>query len=358
MVVVGDTFHRNAEVELAVYHVDSFADLHVGNVAHVDHRRVHADASENRANLVTDHHEALVVFAAQVAVAVTDGDGRDAGGLLCHPVAAVTDSLAGLHVVNVADGALDFHDGLDGPRGGCCPHAVVAVERKARAYHVEVALGARERACGTAAVADFGAESFGFQHVHESRESLYLDIRLRVPRHVGRGEVREHPLEFQVLEAQSRTNVVEVFGIETVAVHARINCEVRLAGRPRFAQELVERHCGTDVRDGCRKLELHEVGEVCGSAGAEHQDRQVHAVLAEQHALADVGDTQVVRTAELCGKRAGEAPVPVGVGLHGQQNLRVCRNLAADELNVVAECVKIDFNPVRARDTVQVGWGR
>ena len=87
-------------------------------------------------------------------------------------------------------------------------------------------------------------------------------------------------------------------------------------------------------------------------------DGEVHAVLAQEHAFVDVGYAEVVGTAELGGKRAGEAPVAVGVGLHGNQDLRVGGNLAPDEFDIVAQGVKIDFNPVRARDTVQVGWGR
>ena len=339
VVVVGDAFHRNAEVEFSVHHVDGFADLYVGDVAHVDHRRIHAHAPENGAYLVPDHHEALVVFTAQVAVAVTDGDGGDAGGLLCHPVTAVADRLAGFHVVDVADGRFNFHDGLDGPRRGRGAHAVVAVEGEARAYHVEMAFGVRERACGAAAVADFGAQAFGFEHVDQPSKALDLDFGLGVPRHVGCGEVREHAFKMQVAQAEGRADVVEVLGIESVTVHAGIDGEVRLAGRSRFAQELVEAHGRADVRDGGGELEFHEVGKVGGCAWAEHQDGQVHSVLAKQHAFADMGDSQVVCTAELGGKGAGEAPVSVRIRLYGKQDFRCRGNLALDKLNVIAKCV-------------------
>ena len=114
---------------------------------------------------------------------------------------------------------------------------------------------------------------------------------------------------------------------------------MRLAGGARIAKVLVERHCRTDVRDGGGQLEFYEVGEVGRSAGTEYENRQVHAVLAQQHAFANVGHSQVVGTAEFGGKRAGEAPVAVGVGLDGQKNLGIRRNLAADKLDVVAEGV-------------------
>ena len=79
-----------------------------------------------------------------------------------------------------------------------------------------------------------------------------------------------------------------------------------------------------------------EIKTACGS----DMMSDVLAFVKDQSVLlTGLVNPQVVRTAELRGKRAGEAPVPVGVGLHGQQNLRVCRNLAADELDVVAECV-------------------
>ena len=64
--------------------------------------------------------------------------------------------------------------------------------------------------------------------------------------------------------------------------------------------------------------------------------------------------TQVVRTTELGGKGAGEAAMPVGVCLHGQQNLGIGGNLAADELDVVAKCIQVDFNPVGPGNLVQV----
>ena len=199
---------------------------------------------------------------------------------------------------------------------------------------------------------DFRTEAFRFKHVHEPREALDLDIGFRVPRHVGCGEVREHAFELETLEAERRADVVEVLGIETVAVHAGINRQMRLAGRARFLEELVERHGRANVRNGGSELEFDEVGEVCGRAGAENQDGQVHAVLAKQHPFADVGDSEVVSATELGGKRAGETPVSVGIGLHWQENLRVRGYLAADKLNVIAEGVQVDFNPVRACDLV------
>ena len=91
----------------------------------------------------------------------------------------------------------------------------------------------------------------------------------------------EHPFETQILEAERRTDVVEVFGIKAVAVHAGIDGEVGLAGGFRLAQELVECHSGADIRNGCSQLEFNKVGEVRRCAGAEYQNRQIHSVLAE-----------------------------------------------------------------------------
>ena len=317
MVVVGHAFHRNAEVQFTVDHVHRFSDLYVGDVAHVDHGGVHAHTAKNRAKLSANRYKAFIILTTQITVTITDSDRCDACGLLCGPVASITHGFTGLYVVDMANGRLDSHHRFNRPGRGCCTHAVVAVKGKARAHHVKVAFGVGEGACRTRAMANLRAKSFGFQHVDKARETLDLDVRLRVPRHVGRGEVREHPFKMQALEGECRADVVEVLGVEAVAVHARIDGEVRLAGRPRFLEVLVERHGGTDVRDGGGQLELDEVGEVRGSAGAEYENRQVHTVLAEQHSFADVGHSQVVGTAELGGKRAGEAPVAVRIGLDG-----------------------------------------
>ena len=201
-------------------------------------------------------------------------------------------------------------------------------------------------------MANLGAKSFRFKHIDQARKALNLNFGLRVPRHIGGRQVREHAFEVKVLEAEGRANVVKVFGVKTIAVHAGIDREVGLAGSSRIAQELVECHGGTNVRNSRSQLEFDKVGEVSRSAGAKYQNRQVHAVLAKQHAFANVGDAQVVSTAELGGKGAGEASVAVRVRLYWQKDLRIGRNLAPDKLNVVAECVQIDFNPVRARNFI------
>ena len=170
-------------------------------MAYVYHGGVHTHAAKNRAELSANEYETLVVFSAQITVAVTDGDGGNAGGLLCHPVAAVAHGFAGLYIVDVADSGLDSHDGFDRPGGRSCTHAVVAVKGKARAHHVKVAFGVGERACRARAMANLGAESFGFQNVDQACKALNLNFGLRVPRHVGGSQVREHAFEVQVLEA-------------------------------------------------------------------------------------------------------------------------------------------------------------
>jgi len=339
VVFFGDAFHRNAEVEFAVHNVNGFANLHIRDMAYVDHGCIHADASENRAELSANENKALVVFAAEVTVAVTDCDGCDARELLGCPVTAVANSFARLHVVHVADGGLDFHDRLDRQRGRDGTHAVVAVKREARAHHVKVTFGVRERACRTGAMADGRAESVCIEHIDESRKALNLNFCFRVARHVGSSEMREHAFELEMLEAESGADVVEVLSVKAVAIHARVNGEVRLAFRTGFTEELVEGDCRAEVRDGGGQLVFDKVRKVRRRARTEHENRQVHAVLAKQHAFADVGNAEVVSTAELSGKRAGEASVAVRVGLDREQNLCGSRNLASDKLNVVAESV-------------------
>ena len=205
----------------------------------------------------------------------------------------------------MADGGLDFHDRLDRQCGRDCSHAVVAVKREAWAHHVEMAFGMRERACGTRAMANGRAESVGIEHIDETRKALDLNFCFRVARHVGSSEMREHAFELEMLEAEGRADVVEVFGIKTVAVHARVNSEVCLAFRACFTEELVEGNSSTEVRDGGGQLGFDKVRKVRRRAGAEHENRQVHAVLAKQHAFANVGDAEVVGTTELGGERAG-----------------------------------------------------
>ena len=308
-------------------------------MAYIDHGRIHADASENRAELSANEDKTLVVFAAEVTVAVTDSDGCDARELLGGPVTAVADGFAGLHVVHVADGGLDFHDRLDRQSAWDGTHAVVAVKREAWAHHVEVAFGVRERSCRTGTMADRRAESVCVKHIDESCKALNLNFCFRVARHVGCSEMREHAFELEMLEGEGCADVIEVLGVKTVAVHASIDGEVSLAFCASLTEELVKSNCGAEVCDGCGQLVFDKVGEIRWCAGAENENRQVHAVLAKQHAFADVGDAEVVGTASLGGKRAGEASVAVGVGLDGEQNLRGSRNLASDKLNVVAEGV-------------------
>ena len=48
-------------------------------------------------------------------------------------------------------------------------------------------------------MANFRAEAFSFENVNEASETLNLDFRLRGPRHVGCGEMREHTFELEVL---------------------------------------------------------------------------------------------------------------------------------------------------------------
>ena len=72
----------------------------------------------------------------------------------------------------------------------------------------------------------------------------------------------------EMLEAEGCADVVEVFCIKAVAVHARVNREMRLAGRTGFAKELVKSHRGAKIRYRSRQLEFDKVGEVCWSARA------------------------------------------------------------------------------------------
>ena len=165
-----------------------------------------------------------------------------------------------------------------------------------------MAFGVRKGACGTGTVADGRTESVCIEYIDEARESLDLDFRFRVARHVGSGEMREHPFELEMLEGKCRADVVKVFGVESVTVHARVDCEMCLAGRSCFAKELVKGYGCAEVRNRSRKLELDEVSKICRRARAEYEYRQVHAVLAKQHAFADMGDSQIVRTAEFSGE--------------------------------------------------------
>ena len=188
-------------------------------------------------------------------------------------------------------------------------------------------------------MANFRAKTFSFKNVDKAREPLNLHFGLGIPRHVGRSKVREHSLELEVLERKRCADVVKVFGIKAVAVHASVNSEMSLAFCTSFTKELVKGHCSADVGNGCRELVFNKVRKVRRCARTKHENRQVHAVLAKQHAFADVGDTEIVGTTELGCKRAGEASVAVRVGLDGEQNFCRSRNLASDKLNVVAESV-------------------
>lgn len=151
--------------------------------------------------------------------------------------------------------------------------------------------------------------------------------------------MREHAFEFDVLQVQYGTDAVEVLGVEPVAVHAGVDFDVGLACGTGFSQELVEQLGGAEVRNGGGQLKFYEVGEVGRRAGAEYQDGQVHAVLAQQHAFANMGDTKIVGTAELGGEGTGETAVSVRVGFDRKQNLRIGGDLAPDELDVVAQGV-------------------
>ena len=315
--IVGNAFHRDAEVEFAVHDIDRFANLHIRDVAHVNHCRIHADASKNWAELPADKNKPFVVFATEVTVTVTDGDGCDACELLGRPVATVADRFAGLHVVHVADGRFDFHDRFDRPRRRACTHAVVTVKRKARANHVEMAFGVSERACRTRTMADGRAESVGVEHIDESRKTLDLYFCFRVAGHIGGREMREHAFELEMLEGERCADVIEIFGVKTITVHACINGEMRSASRSRFSKELVEGDCRAEIRDRCGQLEFDKVGKVRWRAWAKYKYGQVHAVLSKNHSFADVGDSQIVCTAEFGGERAGEASVTVGVRFDG-----------------------------------------
>src|SRR5574344_941983 len=164
-----ERFHGNRVVRFSVHDVHRFADLNVGNLAHVDHRRVHADAPEDGAELVSDEHEARVVFAAQITVAVTDRDRRDLGGLLRYPVLTVRNAFAHGDFVNRADGRLDLHHRLERPLARTGAHRIVTVKDEARAHHVEMAFRVEQRARGTGAVADLRTQTVAFEHVQEVR---------------------------------------------------------------------------------------------------------------------------------------------------------------------------------------------
>ena len=151
--------------------------------------------------------------------------------------------------------------------------------------------------------------------------------------------MREHPFELEVLERKRCTDIVEVFSVKTITVHARINREMSLASRAGFTKELVKRNRSAEIGNRRRQLEFNEVGEIRRSARTKHKNRQVHAVLAKQHAFADVRDTKIVGATKLGGKRTGEAAMAVGVRLDREQNLCRSRNLASDKLNIVAKGV-------------------
>ena len=164
----------------------------------------------------------------------------------------------------------------------------------------------------------------------------------------------EHSFDFQMLQGEDPADRIEVVKAYTVAVHPRVDRKVSLAVQIVFFEVLVEGDGGLQVGKSRGQLKFDKVREVSRNARSENQNRKVHAVLAKEHTFGKMGDTQKIRSAVLCRISAGEGAVAVAVRFHGKENFRLLRNGLSDKLNVARESVQVDFDPIRARDTVQI----
>ncbi len=207
-------------------------------------------------------------------------------------------------------------------------------------------------------MADLGADAFVGEKLHEIREPVDLPLCARVGfpvEHVGRREMREHAFDIEMPERENFADRVKVVKAYAVAVHSRVDREMRLRGKAGLFEIPVKGLGGFQVRKRGRETKFHEIGKVCRNAWPENENVQIHAVLPKKHSFRKVRHAQKIRTAVFCRKGTGERSVTIAVRLDGQQDLRIFGNGLSDELDVALESVQVDFDPVRARNVLQIG---
>ena len=206
-------------------------------------------------------------------------------------------------------------------------------------------------------MANFGTDAFVCQKFDEVRKTVNLALRAFVRclvEHVGSGEMGEHTFHFEMLQGQNLADCIEVVKAYPVTMHARVDGEVCLTMQIVFFEILVESHRGLQVGKGGSQLEFDEVREIGRNAGTEDENRKIHAVLAEQHAFGKVRDAQKIRPTVFSSVSAGQRTMTVAICFHGKENLCLFGNGFTDKLNIARESVQVDFDPIRARNTVQI----
>ena len=75
----GDGFHGDLLISVPAYQGHPVIDLGFGNVGHIHHQLVHADAAQNGCPLAVDQYVEFTGKISAVAVGVAHGNGGDSG---------------------------------------------------------------------------------------------------------------------------------------------------------------------------------------------------------------------------------------------------------------------------------------
>ena len=325
--------------------------------AEVDHGLIHADAADDGVALAVDEDVGLIGEGAEVAVAITDGEGDDAGVVGGGPGGAVADGVAGLDDFEEGDAGFEGEGGGDGEGLGALGGGVDAVEEDAGADEVEVGVGKLQDGAGVGDVAGGGGEAVLVVEGEEFEEAFELETGVGevAGGGVGVGEVGVDAFDAGV--AAGEAGGEEFFGgvpVHADALHAGVDFEVDAGGSAEGGGGFVDEAEFFDGGGGEGELVLEEEGDLFFADAAEDEDGGGDAGVAEGDAFFEEGDAEAVGAVlhEVMGD--GEEAVAVGVGLDDGHDLGAV-DVGADGGEVAGEGVEADFDAGGAQRVVEGG---
>jgi hypothetical protein len=333
---------------------DDFVAIVGGAVgAEVDHDLVHADAPDDGVALTANEGVGAIGEGAEIAVAIADGEGDDAGVAIRGPGGAVADGVAGFDDFEVNDVGFEGEGGGDGEGAGAFGGGIDAVEEDAGADEIEVGFWELQDGAGVGDVAGGGGETVLGVEGEDFMEALELLAGVGEIGGVAIGEVRVDAFDVGVTEGEAGGE--QFFGgipMHADALHAGIDFQVDFGGGAEGGGGFVDEEEFLDGGGGEAEVVLKEKGDLLGADAAEDEDGLVDAGLAEGDAFFEKGDAEGVDAAvgEVLG--GGDEAVAVGVGFDDGHHLGGA-DVSADGGEVGGEGGQVDL---RAGEAEGIGW--
>ena len=200
----------------------------------IHHHLIHADGAHHRRTLSVDQDAALIGHAVGQAVGIADGHYGDGHAALHLIGTIITDFVSALKLFDLSHAGLE-RNGAAQARDGTGGVGLEAVEQRARAHGLQLALGVEGHGAGIAAVGAGQAVALLGEGVEHGLEVAKLHVgKLGVLPARG-GEVGKDAVDFQALAGEhllglghGLPQLVGVVVDDAQPAHARVNLDVAL----------------------------------------------------------------------------------------------------------------------------------